>query len=192
MVAREELSPSPDQSIDRVAPPPLRSDSKFGKGKGAVSSSNLLIDRSVGTRLVASVTVSRQGLLRDSDPRELPQEDVGGDCVVEGAGEIVPARANDDLAEIRRDRATAVDGIPTEASTIARSPGGKNSPTDGQGKRRSRDREKKRGIVLRRRLGGSSHRVDGSPTEAPTIARSPDGENLPTDSFCYRHDGAIG
>ena len=102
MVAREELSPSPDQSIDRVAPPPLRSDSKFGKGKGAVSSSNLLIDRSVGTRLVASVTVSRQGLLRDSDPRELPQEDVGGDCVVEGAGEIVPARANDDLAVERR------------------------------------------------------------------------------------------
>ena len=85
MVAREEIWPSPDRSIDRVAAPPLRSDSKFGKGKGAVSGSNLPIDRSVVTRLLASATVSRQGIPRDSDPRELPQEDVDGDCVVEGA-----------------------------------------------------------------------------------------------------------
>ncbi|KAF3583820.1 hypothetical protein F2Q69_00031675 [Brassica cretica] len=124
MDAREEFSPSPDRSIDRVAPPPLRSDSKFGKGKGAVSGSNLPIDRSVGTRLLPSAIVSRQGLPHDSDPRELPQEDVDGDCVVEGTEEIVPAREKGDLAierrsegdcaanEIRRDRATIVDGTP--------------------------------------------------------------------------------
>ncbi|KAL0678656.1 hypothetical protein Bca4012_006637 [Brassica carinata] len=124
MDAREEFSPSPDRSINRVAPPPLRSDSKFGKGKGAVSGSNLPIDRSVGTRLLPSAIVSRQDLPRDSDPRELPQEDVDGDCVVEGTEEIVPAREKGDLAierrnegdcaanEIRRDRATIVDGTP--------------------------------------------------------------------------------
>ena len=124
MVAREELSPSSDRSIDQVAPPPLRSDSKFRKGKGAVSGSSLPIDRSVGTQLLASATRSHQSLLRDSDSRELPQEDVDGDCVVEGAGEIVLARANDDpgierrsegdsaAKEIGWDRAAAVDGIP--------------------------------------------------------------------------------
>lgn len=115
MVAREALSPLSDRSIDRVISPPQRSDSKFGKGKGVISSSDLPTVQSISTQPLASNSdridrnfdirssdlptdrsIGTQSLKsnldridRNFDTGELPWEDGDGDCIVEDAGEIV-------------------------------------------------------------------------------------------------------
>ena len=73
-------------------------------------------------------------------------------------------------------------------------PGGKNSPTDGQGKRRSRDREKKRGHRAAKEIRRDrATAVDGIP-DGGVNDRSigPMGKICRLTPFCYRHDGAIG
>ena len=105
------LSPLSDRSIDRVISPPQRSDSKFGKGKGVISSSDLPTVQSISTQPLASNSdrIDRNFDIRSSDRSigtqslesnldridrnfdtgELPWEDGDGDCIVEDAGEIV-------------------------------------------------------------------------------------------------------
>ncbi|KAF2563439.1 hypothetical protein F2Q70_00017348 [Brassica cretica] len=123
MVAREALSQLSDRSIDRVISPPQRSDSKFGKGKGVISSSDLPTVQSISTQPLASNSdrIDRNFDIRSSD---LPTGRSIGTQSLESNLDRIDPRASDDLViergvdgdslakEIRRDRAAEVDGIP--------------------------------------------------------------------------------